>query len=247
MKQSNYLNLFMAPMALLSGALLAGMRARSLRNIVAGVTIVGGIALGAIAQHAYQTFSANSKAAVAFIQAHPDDWIIGSTHNKNMARVSAILERDSSLDWRFGYLDRDFAADPQSSALLARNPEGYAILDLETLHWGSTTSIPEQPPDCWTPVTRLAPENRDLGYWLLRAGIRLADGLPDAARRTLVPTLHQYLTPKSATIYRVDANNLECDHALRSLADPPQANAPILHDATTGTGLDGRTGSILVP
>lgn len=231
MKQSNYLNLFMTPIALLSGALLARMQARALRNVVVSVTVVGGIALGAIAQHAYQTFTANSKAAVAFIKAHPDDWIVGSTNNKNMARVSAILERDPGLDRRFGDLNRDLTAAPLGNSELTRKPEGYAIIDLETLHWGSTASIPERPPECWKPVIQLAPENHDLGYWLLRAGLHLADALPDPARRSLVPTLRQYLTPRPATIYRVDANNLQCDRPPSTLTDSPHANASIRRGA----------------
>ncbi|MBT9566869.1 MAG: glycosyltransferase family 39 protein [Thiobacillus sp.] len=209
MKQSNYLNLFMAPLALLGGWALAGMRGRVLSMTLLGLTLAGGIMLAALSQHAYRLFTANSKAAVDFVKTHPDDWIIGSTNNRNMLRVAAILERNPQLEAHFDTLDRAFAGEVPG----ARPPhtEGYVIFDRETLDWGRTTPIPATPPVCWKPVALLVPDNRGAGYWLLAAAIRVSQILPSALEQRVEPALRSYLEPRPATIYRVAADNLRCD------------------------------------
>ena len=40
--------------------------------MVLAVIMTGGLALGALEQQAYQVFTSNSKAAVAFAKAHPE-------------------------------------------------------------------------------------------------------------------------------------------------------------------------------
>ena len=208
MKQSNYLNLFLAPIALLGGTMLARMHSASWRNGLLIITVAGGIALGAVAQHAYQVFTANSKAAIDFMKAHPDAWILGTVNNANMARVISTLEGNPLLAQQFGTLARasEFDASPASR----RQPLGYAILDLETLNWGNTAFLSETPPACWQPVVRLTPQSRDPGYWLLRTALRFSPTLPDAMGQAVKPTLLRYLAPRPATIYRVDATNLWC-------------------------------------
>lgn len=211
MKQSNYLNLFMAPLALLGAWALARMRGRALRRTLLGVTLVGGVMLGALSQHAYRLFTANSKATVDFVKVHPNDWIMGSTNNRNMLRVASILERNPGLETNFDVLDRAFdpgAAIPTASRAQSK---GYVIYDRETLDWGRTGPIPTTPPACWEAVAVLTPDSHDAGYWLLLAAIRLTQVLPETARQTLDPVLHAYLEPRPATVYRVEIDNVRCD------------------------------------
>lgn len=221
MKQSNYLNLFMAPLALLGGWALARMRGRILSMTLLGVTLAGGIMLAALSQHAYRLFTANSRAAVDFVKAHPDDWIIGSTNNRNMLRVAAILERTPGLETRFDGMDRAFGPDAAAPVSGRTQSVGYLIYDRETLDWGRTTPIPATPLACWEPVADLVPDNRDAGYWLLSAAIRVTQALPDIARHKLEPAMRAFLEPRPATVYRVAFDNLRCDHTSTPVASAP--------------------------
>lgn len=210
MKQSNYLNLFLAPIALLSGIFLSTMHSRIFSYALLAITMIGGIALGAIEQHAYQVFTANSKAAVAFIQTHPKDWIVGSVNNGNMARVIATLNRDPALAQRFGYLSFDPNDDDVSAPAVGRSAMGYAILDQETTHWGRTAIKLDVAPICWEEVSTLQPKLDTPGLHLLRALLVIAEYLPDFAQTKVESKVAAYLQPKPATIYRVNINNLWC-------------------------------------
>lgn len=210
MKQSNYLNLFLAPIALLSGVFLAQMGSRILSNALLALTLLGGIALGAMEQHAYQVFTANSKAAIAFIKTHPDEWIVGSVNNGNMARIIAILERDPTLAERFGYLSFDPHANDTDAPAVGRKPMGYAILDQETTNWGQTATKLNTAPPCWEQVATLKPTHNSAGFELLRMSLVVVNKLPEATQKKLEPKLLGYLEPKTAAIYRVNLNRLWC-------------------------------------
>ena len=210
MKQSNYLNLFLAPIALLSGKFLAEVHSRTVRGSLLAVTILGGIALGALEQHAYHVFTANSKAAIAFIESHPDDWILGTTNNKDMARVAAILDRDSQLNKRFGYLTRDTELIRDEIPAVGRRPMGYAVVDLETSGWGRYAVKLDRPASCWQEVQRLEPMNSDMGYLLLKMVAAISEVAPDLIRQKIQRLLLRNIVPKPATVYRVDINDLWC-------------------------------------
>jgi hypothetical protein len=204
----------MAPIALLSGIILAKLHSRPFRNGLITVIIVGGIALGALEQHAYHVFTANSKAAVAFIKAHPDDWIVGSQNNGNVAWIISTLGGDPTLAERFGYLTP--GAEPNQikgsvkGPAVGRKPAGYAIFDLETIHWGRRSLESDIPPPCWQKVNLLAPKSNDAGYVLLRTIVALSEKFPTAIKQTIESSLLPFIDPKPATVYRVNANNLWC-------------------------------------
>jgi hypothetical protein len=210
MKQSNYLNLFLAPIALLSGRFLAETHSRAVGGLLLAVTILGGIALGALEQHAYHVFTANSKAAIAFIKSHPDDWILGSVNNADMARVMSILDRNAQLAERFGYLARDTEIIRDKIPAVGRSPMGYAVLDLETSYWGKYAVKLDTPPPCWREVQRLEPMNSDIGYLLLRIITSVSEAAPDLIRQKIQRLLLSNIVPKAATVYRVDINDLWC-------------------------------------
>lgn len=218
MKQSNYLNLFMAPIALLGGWFLAHLRHRALAAGLLALTLAGGLALGALAQHAYRAFTANSRAAVDFIKAHPDARVLGTTNNRNMLRVAALIDGRPDLEARFALLDQAWATT--SARQPADAPAGprdmrprYVIFDRETLDWARKSPLPSEAPACWRAVATLAPAHRDAGYWLLDSAMQGAAALPDPVRTRLVPALERYRDPRPATIYRVPAGDLHCANA----------------------------------
>lgn len=218
MKQSNYLNLFMAPIALLGGWFLARLRRRVLAAGLLALTLAGGLALGALAQHDYRRFSANSRAAVDFIKAHPEARTLGTTHTRNMLRVAALLDGTPELETRFEMLEQAWAAKPDT--MPADTPH-YVIFDRETLDWARKGPLPAEAPTCWQAVATLIPRHHDAGYWLLRGAVRGAAALPAPARARLVPVLDRYLDPRPATVYRVPAGDLRCE----TTSSPPAAAA----------------------
>ncbi len=210
MRQSNYLNLFLAPLALLAGMFLFSLNNHLLKRVLLAVVVMGGIALGAVSQQAYQVFSANSRAAVAFIKQHPGEWIVGSTNNGNIARITAILENDPALAERFGYLERDNASNRLKAPAVGRTPSGYAVFDQETIQWGVGAGNLESPPSCWQKVQSITPSTGGAGFFMLQTAHDLSQYLPDSLRQRLRAALARYMTPKQATVYRVDFDNLWC-------------------------------------
>ena len=80
MKQSNYITLFLAPMALLAGMAVAAMPPIAYRLALALSLSIGSL-LGVLQQADYRAYTANSKAVAAFSAAHPNSLVIGSANN----------------------------------------------------------------------------------------------------------------------------------------------------------------------
>ena len=211
MKQSNYLNLFLAPIALLGGWFLAGLRRRTLAHAVLALTLVGGVAIGAVAQHAYRSFTANSRAVVEFVRAHPEFRVLGTTNNRNMVRVAALLDDAPALGANFGLLDEAWTAAPAPTAGDTRAL--LVVFDRETLDWARHAPGPSEPPPCWRAVAVLQPTYRDAGYWLLDGALAGAAVLPAALRTALEPRLRRHRDPQRATLYRAPPDDLRCDRA----------------------------------
>ena len=208
-KQANYMTLFVAPISLLAGLWLARWR---WGNWVAFIVIVGGVALGAAEQRAYRIFTANSRAAVAFAAAHPNDWILGTTNNANIAGVSSLLGEHINLEDRFGALKTEPAGrKAQLSQLMRQQPVGYTIFDMETLNWSNGPWLaPQQPPACWRAVQVLVPIDDDLSRVLLQGAIRLASTLSPRLGTEAGLALRAMLEPKVATVFQADARDLWC-------------------------------------
>jgi 4-amino-4-deoxy-L-arabinose transferase-like glycosyltransferase len=211
MKQSNYLNLFIAPMAILSGFALTRLRARVVKTGLLLTVVTGGIALGALEQAAYRVFTANSKAAVEFARVHPDDWVLGSINNGNMAGIRAILDREPALADRFGYLDKDRSNLQQAVLAAHDSPKGFVVVDQENQDWGTGALAIDSPPSCWAAVQTLEPANLGTSHVIVDVVLRLVGALPPAIAATLMPSLEALAKPAAATVYRVDAKDLWCN------------------------------------
>lgn len=210
MKQSNYLNLFLAPIAIFAGVFLANFRFRILARALTATTLVGGILLGAMAQQSYRLFTANSRAAVEFMQANPDDWVVGSFNNVNIARVTAILDVEPDLDDRFGYLSLDKDENRAKAPLVGRTPFGFAVLDQETQSWGKEQIKLGSAPSCWKLVKELEPDMDGLGHSILTVAVSVAERIPSAIGRKIESKMLDYSRPLPAKVYRIDLNNIWC-------------------------------------
>lgn len=215
MKQSNYLTLFLAPIALLSGYQVAQL-SQKLAFIILVVIVTGGIALGAFEQQAYQVFTSNSKAALEVAKNHPKQWFIGSTNNGNIVQVYSILEQNKDVADRFGYLSDTL---PHRELTAFRNiamTQIYVIIDHETIGWGAGgTEVSgqinlDELPKCWQEVSRLIPTGLGLGSTFVRMILNIVEKFPEKTANSLAQPFRELLEPKPAIVYRVDGADLWC-------------------------------------
>ncbi len=207
-KQTNYMAIFLAPLALLSGYLVARLRL-SHRVAILTVMLGGSVALAAAEQVALRTFTANSRAALEFAASHSDLPIYGTTNNSRIA-----------------YLHRLVAQSPESFVPIRPIPRGdalvdkegdhndmyqaYVIVDWETMDWGSEHLRVSTIPACWEWFSELRPAQVGLGYVLLGGvlqGFGLVEPLlPQELGARVRKAVSSRLTPQPATVYRVRAD-----------------------------------------
>ena len=209
MKQSNYLNLFIAPIALFAGYFLWRIQLRYALFLLS-IALPLGVGLSALEQQAYRVFTSNSQAAVQYAREHPHDYFLGSVNNANLASIHAILDQDPDLDLRFNYLLRTDAPDYAEQLEGIEAPYVYVVLDRETQFWGAKGFTIEQVPECWQSVTNLEPQGFGAGQWVVRLGLNLAHWLPDAVGARVQGALQPLAKPKLATVYRVERQRIWC-------------------------------------
>lgn len=205
MKQSNYLTLFLAPLALLSGYLIVTIpRLAGVPILI--LTLAGGLILAGLEQQAYRVFTSNSKAALDFAKRNPGPQIVGSNNNGNIAAIYAMLEPGAALATRFRYMsDLARRAEPDAPAM-----QVFALLDNETMGWGRGAVVLETAPACWTMLETLAPAGFGLGRPMLGM-LTSATGLfPDALRERMKRPLEKLAEPRPARIYRADLSDFWC-------------------------------------
>jgi 4-amino-4-deoxy-L-arabinose transferase-like glycosyltransferase len=209
-KQSNYLSLFLAPIALLAGYQIAQLSRRT-AVITLLTTLIGGVALGALEQQAYNVFTSNSKAAVEFSKKHTDSWIIGSINNGNIALMHSIFEKNPDLKNRFIYLDKELLEKRPEMPAIAMATPGYVILDWETMPWGRDAVQLTKPLSCWQEVTRLIPTGFGLSQPITEGILSTIKHIPGVVGQQLATPFQKLSQPKPAIVYRVDRSTLWCD------------------------------------
>ena len=165
-KQTNYMLMFAAPLALLAGLGLAQLRGATLA-IVLAVLALGSVTLAALEQQAITVYTANSKAAVRFAKEHPDTIVFGTANAANAAYYfDTLFERKL----RAGHdIVRPFA---EITGDARRNADGsvprrVAIVDQQTLRWGNNAirSL-DDVPSCFRKVGVLVPVREGAGQWI---------------------------------------------------------------------------------
>ncbi len=209
MKQSNYLTLFLAPMALLAGYLLA-KTPKGIALAILSTTLAGGFVLAGLEQRAYNVFTSNSKAAVAFAKDNPGIPIVGSINNGNIAAAYSILNRDQVLASRFLYMG-DIPHHVVNGDDGSPVSPVFAVLDKETMGWGKNAVTLEQAPRCWEAVEHLVPAGFGLGSSLMGAMLGFIELFPDGISRRLKSPLDRVSQPRAAIIYKVNISDFWCE------------------------------------
>ena len=157
-KQTNYMALFLAPLALLAALGLQGLqRLPWLTRPVWGMLVLAGVLLAAALQAQAAVFTANSHELLARARQMPDQifWVSSNAHR---AAVFEILVRQPLPQVR-------------SLDLWTPGQPGLAYLDPQTLAWGRMerfATLDEQPA-CWQPAGELQGQPQGAGAALLRA------------------------------------------------------------------------------
>lgn len=175
LKQTNYMTIFMAPLAIMAAWFITRL-ARPLLYVALATVFAGSLVLSALEQQAIKVFTANSKAAVRFAQEHRDIIVFGPT-----SAVMAASYYDTLLS-RGDPAGADIIRPLEE--LFTRSADGplrlgdgrvndkriVAVVDLQTLaRWQHGMSSVEQVPGCWRRISQLMPVMEGAGQWIARA------------------------------------------------------------------------------
>lgn len=206
MKQSNYISLFLAPMAVLAAVGIAQCRF-PLRVWLSGLALCVGLLLSALQQADYRSFTANSKAALLATADQPGVLLVGTSNLQGMASVQNKLRTGLAPVISF----RDAIADPDAyNKRLAPGTEVLAVLDRQTATWFPGPRVIDSPQPCWRPLSVLAPADLGLGNAVAAGLARLASLAPAALSARAEPLLNRLAAPEPARMYSVPAGNLWC-------------------------------------
>ena len=199
MKQSNYITLFLAPMALLGGALLARFSQRAL--VLALTAVLGlGLLLAALQQADYRAFVANSKAVDALAAASPHSVILGSNNNSSVSTMLGTQRGATSRVYSWKSAQEDPALLAQE---LKQDDELLGVFDPQTATWGAGAQNMTRAPACWQELRRLAPQDLGLGNHVAGGLLAISHVMPAFVASRLAPRFEPLAQPTPATLYRV--------------------------------------------
>ena len=200
-KQTNYMLMFVAPLALLGGYALASIPRRWKPAAVLAVTLPA-VVLAMMLQATVTVFTANSKALLIHSAALPDATFYANANGYRAGQFYALVnpgERKARIlrmgDWR--ELDPNVSADPLV--------ERYAVVDMETIEWARDEPFRrlEDRPGCWIPEGRLEPAVEGLGPSLINGMATIAGALPGFS--TVAARLARLAEPAPAYVFRIPA------------------------------------------
>lgn len=208
MKQSNYLTLLLAPLALLAAFGLGRLPARASSTVLA-VAASAGVLLGALQQADYRAFTANSKALAVRMQAQPSVLWIGSRNNEDLGALLLRLQGSTTVP---ATSFRETLDQPEVyRQLLARADGVMAVLDPQTAGWfAGPRHPPVDPLPCWQALGVITPAGLGLGNRLAGALADAAAQVPSAQFRRLADSLGRLAHPLPARIFAVPGRDVWC-------------------------------------
>jgi 4-amino-4-deoxy-L-arabinose transferase-like glycosyltransferase len=210
MKQSNYMTIFLAPLAIL-GAFGLSRVGRWMRTGVMTAFVAGGVGLTALAQQDMRAFVANGQAAEVFAEAHRNDMVYGTAW---VSRISA-----------FHALLRGLKAEPHVRDLrfLRSSPEispGLSfiiVIDRETFGRSEVDVDLRDIPSCWVRTGQLAPIGYGAGAVVTNAIVSVVRMLPGPLGERISQPFERLLRPAPAEVYAAPPADPWCG------TSPPEA------------------------
>lgn len=201
-KQTNYMLMFVAPLALMAGWAVADIRGWWLAGL-ATLIAVPSVILALMLQASVSVFTANSKAAVRFAAERPDAIVYGNTGAYRAAEFERLVNPNGPPsvirfvgDWR-GAQTASSAEDRPATA--------YAIVDMETLTWAGREPFRrlDDRPSCWVSDGVLQPMLEGNGIVLMRSLARTVAQLPLLERFGVAARLERLSKPAPAYVFRI--------------------------------------------
>jgi len=202
MKQSNYMTIFLAPLAVMGAFGLSQVNSWARKSLLAAY-VVGGFMLSALAQQDARAYVAAGQAAEAYAASHPGIQIYGTTR---IAHLSLFHARLRSLTAKPNILK---LSELQNAP--PRPRQGIqVVIDREALDH-EPEKIPLHPaPSCWTRIGTLTPIGYGAGATVVEAVISTAHLVPGSLGERLGEPFQHFLHPKLAEIFAVPPNRVWC-------------------------------------
>jgi 4-amino-4-deoxy-L-arabinose transferase-like glycosyltransferase len=220
MKQSNYISIFLAPLAILGGMAIAQLP-RWIGNGALAAALMIGAALSLLQQADWRAFSANTKALAAWAVENPDSLVVGSVNNADFGNSWLRIRypgQSHATIMAFG----DIRADPTRFAPLAAAAGVVTVaFDAENIHWGKRRVAMAAPLPCWgPPVATLTPVglslgNRFAGALAVVAGL-VAETTGAAPARAAAQLLATEAKPKPLQLFTLNGPDVFCEHTRQS-------------------------------
>lgn len=208
-KQTNYMTIFLAPLCLLGGIAIVRVKSHLARTLVLGLYALGALFLNALEQQTIHTFTANSRAALAYATEHPSSsiFVAENAYRFNIwaQAVSDIGRGPVSNLHRIIELVGATREGSTGTTPPSDRGEILAIVDSQTLEWGDNglRSVHDIP-TCWQKVETLQPPaNATAGRVLISLAGRIAGFAPRAVAGPIQARVDSLLTPKPADVFRV--------------------------------------------
>lgn len=210
MKQSNYLTLFLAPLAVAASVALVALPRRAGQAALV-VSVVAGLVLAALQQADYRSFTANGKAGALWAIAKPQALVLGSKNNANIASIWLRGQQGGKDVDPVHAIGAWSDPGPVLAAKMAAATEIYMIYEPLTLAWPGAQPPMDRPLSCWVPVDTLVPIDLGIGNelaGLLAQVLRSTgiSGLDNAAK-----VLGRLGKPDPAQVFRVNGRDPWCD------------------------------------
>lgn len=199
-KQTNYMLIFVAPLALLAGHALASASGWR-QALLTTLTVVPALGLCLLLQAGTTVFTANSKGIHRYALERPGVAIYTHTNGLRFAQFQRLVNPGGrSVDVRAIGQWNAPAADAA-----ARPAERLAIVDPETIAWANSEpfrSLAGRPP-CWVAQGGVVPVIDGLGPRMADALAGMASALPGG--EGVAGRLHRLAQPLPAQVFRIPA------------------------------------------
>lgn len=203
-KQTNYMAVFLAPLALMAGYMLSRLPVRWGVSVLALHSVLG-LALATLSHQNTAAFTAANRQAVRYVAANADLPAFGSRDAATAALYFRILKTDEEPAVMI------HAAAPIPGLTRAAGGDIVADRPLRFLQAGlpgdrENSPRPIEVPGCWRAQPAVAVEMRGIPYRLVRSAKSAIDAFPGLPGRSGIDRLlAQLLTPRQLQVFDVPA------------------------------------------